>query len=235
MIVKNISAIQYFLERFNVLDQPHTYTVEYHPDAPNKNFTTNPSFMAEFHDCLAHSLPLLITDEGHMITSHVWPLLHNTKFKPQKTHSLWSDWGDTIDLNLPPISRHLDSNYKYVWLPIDEQSANNAWHIWIDVISKFRLIEMNFAHKFEDFVYVLSTPSSYFDKVAKEIFPNLRYYVMPKNSTWKFSHLLVPSMSNHQDGITVPNMPMWLRYKFGQKSTQRRKSSSAGMTLRPGD
>jgi hypothetical protein len=91
------------------------------------------------------------------------------------------------------------------------------------VISKFRLIEKHFSHKYTDFIYVLSSPSEYFNSVAKELFPELRYYVMPKNTTWKFSHLLAPSMSNHEDGITVPEMAKWLRHKFGEKLTPTRK------------
>ena len=223
MIVKNISAIQYFQERFDVMDVPYQYTVDYHPAAPRKTFTTNPTFLAEFHDCLAHSLPLIITNENHLITSHIWPLLHNTKYKPQKTHGLWQAWGDNVDISLPAASKQFDEPYKYVWLPIDEHSANNAWHIWIDVISKFRLIEKHFSHKYTDFIYVLSSPSEYFNSVAKELFPELRYYVMPKNTSWKFSHLLAPSMSNHEDGITVPEMAKWLRHKFGEKTNPTRK------------
>jgi hypothetical protein len=214
MIVKNISAIQYFQERFDILDMPYQYNVDYHPNAPRKTFTTNPTFLAEFHDCLAHSLPLIITNENHLITSHIWPLLHNTKYKPQKTHGLWQVWGNNIDISLPAPSKQFDEPYKYVWLPIDEHSANNAWHIWIDVISKFRLIEKRFGHKYTDFIYVLSSPSEYFNSVAKELFPELKYYVMPKNTTWKFSHLLAPSMSNHDDGVIVPDMAKWLRHKF---------------------
>jgi Glycosyltransferase 61 len=217
MIVKNISAIQYFLERFDTMDIPHQYTVDYHPQAPKKTFTTNPTFLAEFHDCLAHSLPLIITNENHLITSHIWPLLHNTKYKPQKTHNLWEKWVENIEINLPPVDKQFNEPYKYVWLPIDEHSANNAWHIWIDVISKFRLIEKHFSHKYTDFIYVLSNPSEYFDRVAKELFPDLKYYVMPKNTTWKFAHLLAPSMSNHSDGITVPDMVQWLRHKFAPR------------------
>jgi hypothetical protein len=205
------------------MDIPHQYTVDYHPQAPKKTFTTNPTFLAEFHDCLAHSLPLIITNENHLITSHIWPLLHNTKYKPSKTHGLWKTWGDNIDISLPALSKQFNEPYKYVWLPIDEHSANNAWHIWIDVISKFRLIEKHFSHKYTDFIYVLSSPSEYFNSVAKELFPDLKYYVMPKNTTWKFSHLLAPSMSNHEDGITVPEMVKWLRHKFGKKSNPTRK------------
>ena len=46
---------------------------------------------------------------------------------------------------------------------------------------------------------------------------------MPKNTTWKFAHLLAPSMSNHEDGITVPEMAKWLRHKFGEKTKHTRK------------
>jgi hypothetical protein len=218
MIVKNISAIQYFQERFDIMDIPYQYTVDYHPLAPKKSFTSNPTFLAEFHDCVAHSLPLIITNENHLITSHIWPLLYKTKYKPQQSHKLWKRWGENIDINLPPISKQFDEPYKYVWLPIDEQSANNPWHIWVDVISKFRLIEKHFSHRYTDFIFILSNASEYFEQIAKELFPNLKYYVMPKNTTWKFAHLLTPSMSNHSDGIIVPDMVKWLRHKFAPQT-----------------
>ena len=223
MIVKNITAIQYFQERFDIIDVPYQYTVDYHPDAPQKTFTTNPTFVAEFHDCFAHSLPFIVTNENHLITSHVWPLLHKTRHKPHKTHELWRTWGENIDINLPAAHKQFSETYKYVWLPIDEHSANNAWHIWIDVISKFRLVEKKFSHKYTDFIYVLSNSSEYFDRVARELFPELRYYVMPKNTTWKFAHLLAPSMSNHEDGVTVPEMVKWLRHKFSYRLNPTRK------------
>ena len=115
MIVKNISAIQYFQERFDILDVPYQYSVDYYPTATKKSFTTNPTFVAEFHDCIAHSLPLLITNENHLVTSHIWPLLHNIKYKPQKTHRLWHTWEETIDISLPATSRSFNEKYKYVW------------------------------------------------------------------------------------------------------------------------
>ena len=40
MIVKNISAIQYFLERFDLIDYPKEYVVDYHARAPQKMFFT---------------------------------------------------------------------------------------------------------------------------------------------------------------------------------------------------
>ena len=61
----------------------------------------------------------------------------------------------------------------------------------------------------------MSNPSKYFDKVAKELFPTLKYYVMPKNTVWRFQHLFVPSMSNHNDGVITPPLAPWLRHFKG--------------------
>jgi hypothetical protein len=100
-------------------------------------------------------------------------------------------------------------------LPIDEHSAENPWHIWIDVISKFRLLLKQYDRPLKDYVFVLSNESGYFNRVVKELLPEIKYYVMPKNSTWRFKELIVPSMSNHHDGIIVPPLADWLRETFG--------------------
>ena len=107
---------------------------------------------------------------------------------------------------------------------MDKESAENPWHVWIDMISKFRLLEKRYSLEFENYIYILSRQSNYFDKVAKELFPDLKYYVMPPNTTWHFDHLIVPSMSNTDDGVTVPELPNWLRHKFtlrGQKQNKK--------------
>jgi len=208
--VKNIDSVQYFLNRFPTIDSGYDYTVKYHKDAES-NFTSLPTFVAEFFDCRAHTCPLLITNEGHMITNHVWSLTHLRKHKPQKTHNLWKKWGGDVDIELPPVTKYFNETYTYVWLPIDEESANNPWHVWIDMVSKFRLIEKRWATMFSKYIFVLPNPSRYLDKVAKEFFTDLKYMVMPKNETWQFKHLIVPSMSNHQDGIITPHLAPWTR------------------------
>ena len=74
----------------------------------------------------------------------------------------------------------------------------------------------------------------YFDKVAKEMFPDLKYYVMPEGETWRFEHLIVPSMSNHDDGITTPHLPLWLNHfkgLFGFKGLEPHRKI---IVLRPG-
>jgi capsular polysaccharide biosynthesis protein len=161
-----------------------------------------------------------------MITNHVWGLTHLRKHKPNKTHNLWKKWEDDIEINLPPVTKHFNETYTYVWLPIDEESANNPWHVWIDIISKFRLIEKRWSTVFSKYIFVLPNHSEYFDKVVKEFFTDLKYMIMPKNEVWQFKHLIVPSMSNHLDGIITPHLAPWIRVlknilKVG--STQKRK------------
>lgn len=209
-IVKNINSLKYFLNRFPTIDNGYDYTVNYH-ESGDSNFTSLPTFVAEFFDCRAHPCPLLITNEDHMITNHVWGLTHLRKNKPQKTHNLWQEWGDYVDIKLPPVTKHFNETYTYVWLPIDEESANNPWHVWIDIVSKFRLIEKRWANVFSKYIFVLPNPSLYFNKIVKEFFKDLKYMVMPKNETWQFKHLIVPSMSNHQDGIITPYLAPWIR------------------------
>ena len=207
-------SIKYFLNLSDTigLDPEYSYDVNYHPNAPNNRWHSLPTFVTEFYNCSVHSLPLLVTEDQHLITEHVWPLLHKYKIKPQKTHGLWDSWGEEINIKLPPVTKQFDDSHKFVWLPVDRESANNPWHVWIDVISKFRLIERRGTTHFTKYVYIMSNPSKYFDKVAKELFPTLKYYVMPKNAVWRFKHLFVPSMSNHNDGVITPPLAPWLRH-----------------------
>ena len=232
--VKNITSIKYFLDRFDTVDPEYSFDIKYHPRAPKTHFNSLPTFIAEFNNCSVHTLPLLVTEDDHLITDHVWPLLHKYKHKPQKIHRLWDTWTENIDIRVPPITKQFDETYTYVWLPIDEESANNPWHIWIDVISKFRLLEKNNGIPFSKYVYILSNPSKYFDLVAKELFPTSRYFIMPKHCVWRFDHLLVPSMSNHNDGVTTPHLPAWLRHFKGLFGFKSLKPHRKIIVLRPG-
>ena len=231
--VKNINSLKYFLDRWEIVDPEYNYTVPYH-ESIDPNFTSLPTFVAEFHECKVNTCPILITRENKMITNYVWGLTHKRKHKPHKTHNLWKEWDDTISIDIPPTTESFNESHTYVWLPIDEESKNNPWHVWIDVISKFRLIEKRGVLNFSKFIYILSNPSAYFDKVAKEMFPDLKYYVMPEGETWRFQHLIVPSMSNHDDGVTTPYLPLWLNHfkgLFGFKGLEPHRKI---IVLRPG-
>jgi hypothetical protein len=224
MIVKNITSIKYFIEKFGTIDKPIDTKTVWHPTQKQIEFQTPETFVARFYDAVTHSSPpLLVTKDNHMITDHVWPLLWKTKHKPQKSHNLWSQWADTVDISLPDVEKNFNEENNYVWMPIDQESCNNPWHVWIDVISKLRLIsELKQKHMF-NYVYVFPCMAPYLKKVITEIFPHMKYLVMPENSTWRFRHILVPSMSNKDDGVTNPNAIQWLQ-KFGpQKSTPSKK------------
>ena len=199
--VKNITNIKYFLSRAEIVDNEYIFNVNWHSLIKQTQWRSLPTFVTDFSNCSATSLPAIVTHDQHLITNHVWPLLAKVKNKPHKVHKMFTRWGDTVDIKLPPITKQFNEAWTYVWLPIDEDSAENPWHIWIDVISNFT-----------KYVFILANPSNYFNKVAKEIFPELKYYVIPKNETWRFQQLIVPSMSNHLDGIVTPNLPPWLRH-----------------------
>ena len=224
MIVKPVAHIKYFTEKFKVIDRPLVLPTKWHDKQSQTNFQTAATFVGHFDDCVVHSTPpLLITKDNHMITDHIWPLLWKTKHKPQKSHNLWKEWSNKLEVSLPDVSENHNEQNNYVWMPIDEESCNNPWHVWIDVISKLRLIsELKEKHMF-DYVYVFPCMGIYLQKVLKEIFPHMKYCVMPKNTTWRFKHLIVPSMSNRDDGVTNPHTIQWLRTFGPQKSTPNKK------------
>jgi len=212
MIVKPISDINFFLEKFGHTDPRSGYVVRWHEKQQQDTFFSPYTFVGNFYNCTVHSTPpLLITEEKQMVTDHVWPLLWQVKHKPQKTHSLWREWGNNINLNIPTVSKNFNDENTYIWMPIDEQSCNNPWHVWIDIISKLRLISLKREKHILDYVYIFPCIGEYLTNVLKEIYPKMKYYVMPKNCSWQFKNLLVPSMSNHLDGETQPESINWLR------------------------
>ena len=209
--VQNISDIKYFTHQWDIIDDAYEYSIPNEHGAFETSYKSLPTFVSDFSNCSINSLPLLVTEDRKLVTKHVWPLIAKYREKPKKAHDIFSGWGEQIRINMPPITQQFHGNWRYVWLPIDEYSSENPWHIWIDVISKFRLIEKRWSTNFEKYTFILANPSKYFDKVCKEFFPDLNYVVIPKNETWRFAHLIVPSMSNHEDGILTPHMPPWIR------------------------
>ena len=94
-------------------------------------------------------------------------------------------------------------------------------------------MEKRWSTNFAKYCYVLANESGYFKKVLQELFPEIKVLVMPKNETWQFKHLLVPSASNTKDGVITPHLAPWLRHFKGihgdHKSPHRKI-----VILRPG-
>ena len=210
--VQNIQDIKFFTNQWDIIDNSYEYSLQYPTYGLKNTFYTLPTFVADFHNCSVNSLPLLVTEDRKLITNHVWSLISRYRNKPHKVHKIFAEWGEKVDIEMPAITQQFNTPWKYVWLPIDEYSAENPWHIWMDIVSKFRLIEKRWSTNFEKYIFILANPSKYFDAVCKEFFPDLQYQVIPKDETWRFAHLLVPSLSNHRDGILTPNMPPWIRH-----------------------
>tara|TARA_B100001113_G_scaffold342908_1_gene329634 strand:+ start:17307 stop:18350 length:1044 start_codon:yes stop_codon:yes gene_type:complete len=210
MQVKNIESIQYFHDKFDVIDYPQKYL----------NFETHSTYLAEFEDCMVHTWPFLITKMGGLISEHVWPLTWKQKNKLGPRQGIYPKWGESVDVNIPlPTQEFTDTN-KFVWLPIDVSSGNNPWHIWIDVIAKMRLLEKRLSKPFKDFVYIMPHRSEYMEKIITEIMPEIKLVVMPKNETWKFKHLYVPTMCNHNDGVIIPQSVNFIRSRFLHKKVK---------------
>ncbi len=233
MPVANINSFKYFIDRWETIDPEYNYSVPYH-ESIDPNFTSLPTFVAEFHDCKIHSCPLLLTRENKMITEYVWTLTHKSRHKPNKSHKLWTEWGDRISIDLPPVTQSFNESHVYVWLPIDEDSCNNPWHVWIDMISKFRLMEKRWSTNFARFCYIVPNYGPYFKKIVKTLFPDVKIVELPKNETWQFKHLLVPSMSNSKDGVIVPPLAPWLRHFKGLLDLKKIKPHKKIVVLRPG-
>ena len=233
MPVKNVSSLNYFLNSWEMVDPEYNYTVPYHSSI-NPHFASLPTFVAEFHECKVHTCPLLLTRENRLITEHIWKLTHKRRHKPSQTHKLWTEWDETVDLELPPVTQSFNESNVYVWLPIDDDTKHNPWHIWIDVISKFRLIEKRWQTNFARFCYIVPNHSPYFEKVCKALFSDVKIVVMPPGETWQFKHLIVPSMSNSRDGVIVPPMAPWLRHFKGLHNLKNIKPHRKIVVLRPG-
>ena len=212
MIVRTISDIKWFLEKCELINSSYDYKCSWHKNQTQNNFMSMPTFVGKFKDVTAHSLPFLITADKLMLTDHVWPLLWKIKNKPQKTHRLWDNWGEKIKLDPPIVTKKFNEKDTYVWMPIDAESCNNAWHFWIDIWSRVKLISdsMSCHNHPSKYIYVFPNMGNYMKKAMAELFPNFKYMVMPKNEYWSFNELIVPSMSNNNDGIITPGLPAWL-------------------------
>ena len=222
MIVRPVSDIKYFLDNCEQLNHSFGYDCVWHPDQPQKHFKTMPTFVGQMKNVTAHSLPFLLTDNNLLLTDYLWPLLWKTKHKPHKSHGLWKSWADRIEIQQPRIQKHFSEKDTYVWMPIDKQSCNNAWHFWIDVVSRFRLLYMS-GKQAPNMILIFPNMGDYMQRAMKEIFPDYRYYVMPENEYWHFDDLIIPSMSNHQDGIITPGLPNWLYTMHAANRQPKRK------------
>lgn len=226
MIVKPVTNIEFYTNTCELIDQSYTYQCEWHEKQKQKKFTSNPTFVGAFRNITAHSLPFLLTDNNLLLSDHVWPLLWKHKHKPHKTHKLWTQWNEKLEINSPKITKKFSEKNQYVWMPIDEESSNNAWHFWIDIISRLRLLQYSvsaFKPVFE-YVFVFPNMGPYMKKALGEAFPEMKFIIMPKYEYWHFEDLLVPSMSNCDDGVITPHLAPWINKRWMPKrKTAKRK------------
>jgi hypothetical protein len=56
--VQNINNIKYFTEKHEIIDMPFTFNIDWSLYNIKTKYHTLPTFIAEFENCDAHSLPL---------------------------------------------------------------------------------------------------------------------------------------------------------------------------------
>ena len=95
-------------------------------------------------------------------------------------------------------------------------------------------MEKRWSTDFTRYCYVLSNESKYLQKCIKELFPEVKVLVMPKGETWKFNHLLVPSLSNSRDGVINPHLAPWLKHFKGRPGLKGITPHRKIVVLRPG-
>ena len=93
MQVKNIDSLNYFTEKFGIIDPKQEY----------EGYVTKPTFLAEFNNATVHPLPFLMSEHGQFITENIWPLMWKQKNKPQN-HGIFNQWADNIEINFNPIN-----------------------------------------------------------------------------------------------------------------------------------
>lgn len=223
--VKPIDDIRYYLSQCPTIDGASTYVVDYHRSQPQNTFASLPTFVAHAYRCRAHPLPFVVDENMRMHYQFFWPLLSKVKHKPHKSHNLWTRWpsaGENLQLNMAEPTAYFEEKHKYVWMPVDAESVNNPWHVWIDVISKIRLLLTQDTDPSSK-VFVFPNSGPYLQKVIDEVFPLINAKYMKPTDVWQFEHLIMPSMSNSQDGVVVPALPQYLRNTSLAKRTEETK------------
>ena len=116
--VKNISDIKFFLENWDMIDNSFNYTAKWSDLEIQRDFTSLPTFVADFNNCSVANLPVLVTEDRKMITNHVWPLIAKSRDKPHKVHKFFKQWGAQVEIDMPPITNQFNETWTYVWLPV---------------------------------------------------------------------------------------------------------------------
>ena len=86
-----IESRNWFISRGDKIDEAESYNVDYHEDQPESHFKCPATFMTEFHNVKAHSMPFLLTEDNELISDHVWPVLSQARtldhaMEPKKSH-----------------------------------------------------------------------------------------------------------------------------------------------------
>ena len=138
------------------------------------------------------------------------------RFKAKKANNFWNKtFSHTINYTQPKITKTLEGSW--IWMPWEPEyvSHNNPWHILIDCISKYYVLEKKYGMDAWTFPVVMPKLPEYMKKVMRVIHPGWEYNVteMGKGEYYKIDHAIVPSVPNHDDGVIHPSIVDYLYKK----------------------
>lgn len=179
----------------------------------------------------ANNPPHLVTDDL-LLSTHIWNLVWKHKQKPR--HGFWKQWDDNrLEYTQPGTDNVLEETA--IWLPIDEYSYNNPWHVWVDQLSKLVVLYNVYDEKFWQWPLLVPFKNKYFVDAVKSINPEAKIIEIPKNEYWYCKNLIVPTLTNIEDGIVHPLSILYLRNKlskFQSKPTKKLYISRKNAKLR---
>lgn len=151
---------------------------------------------------------ILETEQRVLLSTHIWNIVWKQKNKPK--HGFWKNWNDKeIEYSQPGTDNTLIE--KAIWLPIDEYSYKNPWHIWIDQLSKLSLVYAVYGDKFKQYPVMIPFKNKYIEEALSLINPGVKIIEIPAGEYWFCQDLIVPTTTNIEDGIVHPLAVLYLR------------------------
>jgi hypothetical protein len=148
------------------------------------------------------------TKQRILLSTHIWNIVWKHKNKPK--HGFWKKWDEKeIDYAQPGTDNILKE--KSIWLPIDEYSYNNPWHIWIDQLSKLCMVYSVYGNDFKKYPILVPFKNKYIEEAIALINPQAKIIEIPKGNYWYCRELIVPTVTNIEDGIVHPLAVLYLR------------------------
>ena len=69
--VENIKEIEYFTQRWDIIDQSYDFSIQWKPHNIKNKYYTLPTFVSDFSNCSVNNLPVLVTEDRKIIVEKI--------------------------------------------------------------------------------------------------------------------------------------------------------------------